>query len=273
LYIHFAFPDPVLAETRLPGWWTQFYGGKYYDDQRIGAYGIGSLPLPKDFSIIGEVLHERYRDDEGEYIYSGIGGHLLWEAGESARAGLTGSYSNDEYDYDESYEDPKSQFASSTLGLEGEFNLDALTLAAQVGYLSSDYYSDDTQYLSSDVYYWGKDYRWYARGAVRTSSNYTEYTLEAYRTLLASKIPLNFYVGATRNDLSTKTEILTYHTRYDSFYTGCYIDFLTTASSNWNLWFDVTRQDTDTLFTLELTIAIGSGVADAPYISAFGFTP
>jgi hypothetical protein len=272
-YIYCSFPDEPLAETRSLGWETQLYGGRYYDDQRIGAYGIGSIPLPKDLSIIGEVLHERYRGDNGDYIYSGVGGHLLWEAGESTKVGLTGSYSTDEYDYDKSYQDPKSEYASHTVALEGEFSLDALTLAAQFGNLSSNYYGDDTRYLSSDVYYWGEGYRWYARGAIRASNYYKEYTLEGYQTFLVNEIPLNVYVGATRNDLSTKEEILTSHTRYDSFYTGCYIDLLTTASSNWNLWFDVTKQDPHTVFTLELTITIGSGVDGAPYISAFGFTP
>jgi len=123
-----------------------------------------------------------------------------------------------------------------------------------------------------DVYYWGAEYLWYARGATRRSKNFKEYTIEGYRTFFADVLPVNLYAGATTNDLSTKEEIRSYHTSYDSVYTGCYIEFLTTSSSTWNLWVEAAKQDEDTIFSVELNVTFGPG-ADAPYISAFGFTP
>jgi len=98
-----------------------------------------------------------------------------------------------------------------------------------------------------------------------------ENTIEGYRPFFADVLPVTLYVGATRNDLDTKEGIRTYHTKYDSVYTGGYIDFLTTSSSRWNLWVEAARQDEDTVFSVELNVTLGPG-ADAPYISAFGFT-
>jgi hypothetical protein len=122
-----------------------------------------------------------------------------------------------------------------------------------------------------DIYYWGAEYQWYARGATRQTKNYKENTIEGYRPFFADVLPVTLYVGATRNDLDTKEGIRTYHTNYDSVYTGGYIDFLTTSSSRWNLWVEAARQDEDTVFSVELNVTFGPG-ADAPYISAFGFT-
>jgi len=253
-------------------WEAQLYGGDYYEDKRIGAYGVASKSFLNDFTITGELLHERYREGVTDYDFSGVGGHLLWQAAESAKFGLVASHAHEEYGYDAEFEDPKSEYVSNTLGLEAELNRDPVTVALQVGELSNDYYRNDHNYLSMDIYYWGAEYLWYARGAIRRTKNYEEYTIEGYRTFFADGLPLNFYVGATRNDLTTEEEILTYHTQYDSFYTGCYIEFLTTPSSAWNLWVEASRQDTDTVLSVELNVTFGPG-ADAPYISAFGFTP
>ena len=253
-------------------WETQLYGGAYYEDTRIGIYAIGSKSFLDDFTITAELLHERYREGVSDYDFSGVGGHLLWEVTDFARFGLVGSHSNDEYTYDSDFEDPNAEYTSDTLGLEGELNYDPVTLALQAGEISSDYYSNDHGYLSMDVYYWGAEYLWYARGAIRKTKNYDEYTIEGYRTVSANGLPLNLYLGATRNDLTTEEEIRTFHTRYDSFYAGCYIEFLTTDSSTWNLWVEAAKQDEDMVLSVELNITFGPG-ADVPYISAFGFTP
>ena len=81
-----------------------------------------------------------------------------------------------------------------------------MTLAAQLGRIFNNTNSNDRYYLSMDIYYWGAEYLWYARGATRPAKNYKEYTIEGYRTLFANALPV-IYVGATRNDLGTKKRL------------------------------------------------------------------
>jgi hypothetical protein len=249
-------------------WETQLYGGEYYEDQRIGAYGIASKSFLNNFSITGELLYERYSD----YNFSGVGGYLNWEATEFAKVGIVGSHSRSEYSFGSEYEDQNWEDVSKTLGLSTELNHEPATLAAQVGQIFNNSFNNDRYYLAMDIYYWGTDNKWYARGATRKTRNYKEYLIEGYRTFFADTLPVTLYVGANKNDLGSKEELRTYHTSYDSVYTGSYIDFLTTSSSRWNLWVEAARQDNDTVLSVELNIAFGPGV-DAPYISAFGFTP
>ena len=268
----FLVPCVVKAETSFIDWEAQLYGGDYYEDKRIAAYGVASRTLLDRFTIIGELLRERYREGASDYDFSGIGGHLLWEAAQFARFGVVGSHSHEEYTYEPDFDDPNAEYAVNILGLEGELNHDLLTLAVQIGEISSDYYSNDHTYVAADMYFWGAENRWYGRGAVRTTKNYEEYTVEAYRALLAKGLPITFYVGANRNDLTTEEEIRSYHTQYDSLYTGCYIEFATTTLSSWNLWVEAAKQETDMVLSVELNVTFGPG-ADTPYLSAFGFTP
>lgn len=257
-------------------WELQLYGGDYYDESRVGAYGVFSKVILSDFTVTGEVLRENYGggSDGGvdDYQFAGVGGHLLWNMNPSVRVGLVGSVSEEEYTYGAGFEDPNSEFVSRTLGLEGELNLEPVTVAVQVGESFNDFDNDDHYYLSSDLYYWGPDYLWYGRGAIRTTNNYEEYALEGYRSLSANGLPLLVYLGVTRNDLTTEEEIRTYRTQYDSYYLGGYIEFASTTFSLWNLWVEAARQDGDMVYSVELNVAFGPG-ADAPYISAFGFTP
>lgn len=197
---------------------------------------------------------------------------MIWETTKFTKFGIVGSLSHEEFTYDTDFEDQESKDVSNTLGLAAELNHGPVTLAVQRGKNFNNNYNNNHYYLSMDIYYWGAEYLWYARSATRRTKNYKEYTIEGYRTFFADVLPVNLYVGVTRNDLDTKEELRTYHTSYDSVYTGCYIEFLTTSSSRWNFSVEASKQDEDTVFSVELNIAFGPGV-DAPYITAFGFAP
>lgn len=264
------FPGTVKAENALLNWETQLYGGEYYEDARIGVYSAVSNSFLNELSITGEILYEQYNDDS-DYNFAGVGGHLMWEATAFAKFGVVASHSHEEYTFGQDFEDQELEVVSDTLGLALELDHDPITLAAQMGRVFNDTNSNDRYYLSMDVYYWGHEYLWYARGATRKARNYTEYTIEGYRTFFSDTLPMTLYVGATRNDLGTQEEIRTFHTKYDSVYTGSYFELLTTSSSTSTLWVEVAKQDEDTVFSVELNLTFGPG-ADAPYISAFGFT-
>lgn len=265
-------PSILKADDNSPGWETQLYGGEYYSDKRLGAYAIASRSLFSEFSITGEALFERYHNGQGDYDFYGVGGHLLWEVTDFARFGVTGSHSHDSYDYSKEFEDPKSEYPTSAVGLEGELDSEPVTVAVQAGKASSDYYSGNHPYFAMDGYYWGDQYKWYARTAVRRSKQYKEYTLEGYRAVVAGTVPLTLYAGAARTRLSSKEELRTSRTRYDTWYTGTYIQVLTTSSSTWTVWAEAAREDNDSVFSLELNITFGPGV-DGPYLSAVDFTP
>lgn len=251
-------------------WETQLYGGEYYEDTRIGAYSVVSKPIVNNLSLIGEILYEQYHDDS-DYNFSGIGGHLMWEATAVAKLGIVGSHSHEEYTFGPDFEDQELEVVSDIVGFASELNHNALTLAAQIGRVFNDSTNNDRYYLSMDLYYWGPEYLWYGRGAARRARNYTEYTIEGYRSFFSHHSPITLYAGVTKNDLGTQEEIRTFHTKYDSFYTGGYIELLSTNSSTCNLWLEVAKQDDDSVISVELNLTFGPG-ADAPYISAFGFT-
>jgi hypothetical protein len=260
------------ADQTPPGWEGQLYGGEYYSDKRLGAYGVASKDLSSRFTVTTELLFERYHNGQGDYDFYGAGAHLLWRATEFARFGLTGSHLHDSYDFDDEFTDPKSEYTTNALGLEGEFTRESLTLAAQAGLADSDYYDDEHPYYAMDAYYWGDQYRWYARGAARHSKGYREVTLEAYRTLWPGDRSLTLYAGATRSDVRTREVFRTSRTQDDTVYTGGFIEFLATRSSRWSLWAEAARSDSDSFYTLELEISFGPG-ADAPWLSAVDFTP
>ena len=267
--INLFFTCFVKAENTFLDWETQLYGGQYYEDNRIAAYGIASKSFLDDFSITGEVLYENYRD----YNFSGIGGHLFWDVTNFTRFGLVGSHSHEEFTYDLGIEGQENGDLFNTLGLTAELNLGPVTLAVQRAKIINDDYNNDQYYLSMDIYYWGTEYRWYARGAIRRTQNYDEYSVEGYRTLLSNVLPTTLYIGATRSDLVTIEELQPYRTSYDSVYTGCYIEFLKTSSTRWNLWVEALKLEEETVYSVELNVAFGPGVVDAPYITAFGFSP
>lgn len=250
------------------GWEVQLYGGEYYEDQRIGNNNIASKSFLDKYSIVGESLYERYDD----YNFTGVGGHLLWDVTDFATIGLVGSHSVEEYSFGSEFEDRKSEDVYDTLAFETELNYDPITFALQTGRVFNNSYNSDRYYLSSDIYYWGAEYLWYARGVVRKAKNYKEYAIEGYRTFFTDTMPVTLYVGSMTNDLGTKEEVRTYHTSDDSIYIGGYIEFLATSLSRWSLWAEAAEQDEDAVISVELNISFGPG-ADAPYISAFGFTP
>ena len=259
-FFNTVFPDIVKAENTPLEWEVQLYGGEYYKDKRVGAYGVAYKSFLTNFSITGETLHERYSN----YNFSGVGGHLTWEATDFAKFGLVGSHSHEEFSGDLDFDGQESEDVSNTLGLETELNHDPITLAAQLGRIFNNTYNNDRYYLSTDVYYWGAEYLWYVRGAAKRTKGFKEYTIEGYRTFFSDILPINLYAGVTRNDLSTKEELRNYHTTYDAFYAGSYIEFFSTSSSRWNLWVEAARQDGDAIFSVELNVAFGPGAANAP---------
>ena len=82
---------------------------------------------------------------------------------------------------------------------------------------------------------------------------------------------MTLYAGITRNDVRTVGELRTYHTIYESVYTGSYIDLFDLSAARWSLWLEASRQEGETILSAELNVTFGPG-GDVPYISAFGFS-
>jgi hypothetical protein len=264
------FPCLAQAEDTGLAWGGQLYGGEYYKDNIIGAYGISSTSFGDDLTITGEILGERYHNRDRDYDLSGVGAHLLWKLSEFTKFGVAGSHADERFNYSDNFEGLKSKYLSNTLGLEGEFDHDPVALAAQAGKVANDNNGNYRRYFSINFFYWGAEHLWYVRSAIRKVKNYKEYILEGNRTLFADSFPTNLYVGTTQDDVITNDEILAPHRQYNSFYTGCNFQLIATSSSVWNLWAEAARQASDTILSVELNISFGPGV-DAPYISALDY--
>ena len=264
------FPCLVKAEDASVEWGGQLYGGKYYKDNLIGAYGLVSAPFSGNLRISGEVLRERYRNHEYSYNISGVGAHIVWVTSSFTKFGLIGSHSRENYSFGTNIEGIKTNYLSNILGLEGEFGNDSLALAAQAGRVIDDDYSSRHRYFSVYFFYWGDLHLWNVRSGVRMVKNYQEYVLEGGYTFFADSFPTNLYVGTTRDNVFANDQSLSAPGQYNSVYTGCNLEFITTATSSWSLWVEASRQASETILSAELNISFGPSPV-APYNSALDY--
>lgn len=264
-------PCLAKADDTAVTWSGQLYGGEYYKDDLIGGYAISSLSFSDDFIITGEILRERYHNNDRDYYLSGVGAHLLWRPSELTKVGVTGSHARERYSYGDFIEGLKYRYRTNTIALEGELDFDPVTLAAQAGKVANDDdYNKQHRYFSINLFYWGAEHLWYVRSAIRRISNYREFTLDANRTFFADSFPTSLYAGGTHDKLISNGEVLAPHGQYNSYYMGCNFQFITTASSAWSLWAEAARQSSETILSIELNISFGPGV-DAPSISSLEY--
>lgn len=271
------FPYLVHAEDAYVKWGGQLYGGKYYKDNLLGVYGLASAPAPfgedltiYDLTISAEVLDERYQNHGYAYNLSGVGAHISWVVSEYTKFGLVGSHSREKYSFSTNGESIKTNYLSKTLGIEGEFGNDHLTLAIQAGGVHDDNYSNQHRYVSTNFFYWGDLHRWYIRSGVKRVKNYNEYSLEASYSFFSERFPANLYLGTTRDNVFANNDNLSAPGQYNSVYTGCNIEFLTTASTVWSLWGEAARQASETILSVELNISFGPN-SKSLYSSAFDY--
>jgi len=248
-----------MADTGTPAWSAELYGGRYYDDSRVGAYLALSNAFNDGPMVIGEVLLERYPD----YRFAGLGAHLLWPIGVIGEVGFVASQAWETYEFSSGME---TDYQTRIVGAEWELEKDRLAAAAQAGKYLKDYDGDEPEYISADVYFWGTNYDWYVRGSTRRISGSSLSLLEIYRVFSTSVLPVTAYAGVGTDDLNVESP-----GNRDSVYAGAYAAIRSTPDSTLTLWFEAATEDNDTLFTVELNLAFGPG-ARTPYITAFGFT-
>lgn len=252
LFLLFFFFSHVQAD-----WSGEAYGGRYYDDRRLGSYLVYSSANPGGVTTIAEVLYESYTD----YEFAGIGGHFLWPVATSVEAGIVISRAWERYEFS-GFDD--IDYRTGTVGMELEYNNDQITLAAQSGKYFSDYDDTNSMYLSADLYYLGSDYNWYLRAATRWVSNDSLHFVEAYRSSYLLNFPFTAYLGLSAEYTNNDS-----YSAVDSVYTGAYLELFSLPSSALFLWSEIAELDGDTLFTIELSLIFGPG-ARTPYITAFG---
>lgn len=242
-------------------WQLEAYGGKYYDSERAAVYGAYTQPLHADLSVTLEALYEKVDD----YKFQGIGGHLLWQVTDNTRFGIVGSAAAEFYPFetylgDTLIDSGEVRYDLSTTALEVESNPGSFTIAAQAGRLfSQDHGSTDQSYSSIDIYYWGTDdYSWYLRGADRRAVDYALSFAEGYRSWATPSLPTTLYLGIATGE-------------YESVYAGAYLELASSELTSWTLDLGVGHTDGEWQLQLELYFMLGPG-ADAPYLSAFGFS-
>jgi hypothetical protein len=235
------------------------YGGRYYDDERLGAYLVSSIELDSGPVLVAEALSEHYPS----YRFAGIGAHLLWPAGDWGDVGLVGSLAWETY---EAYADTEIDYQTRILGAEWEFERGPWAVAVQAGKYVEGYADTEAGYASADLYFWGANYDWYLRGATRRISDKSLNLLEAYRVFNILERSVTGYVGTSADDLDVVSPGAS-----DAIYAGAYAELFSHAGSTITLWFEAVREDHDSFITLELNLAFGDAVR-MPYITAFGFS-
>jgi len=249
----------LMAENEGVSWAGELYGGKYYDDSRVGLYLVSSAQWDNGATFIGEVLHENYTD----YEFNGVGAHLLWPVSTFGDVGLVVSQAW------ESYEDGSNvdtDYQTRTLALEWELEQGQWAVAVQAGKYLKDYDGREPEYLSGDLYFWGNQHDWYLRGATRRISGASFNLFEGYRVFKLNAHAVTAYVGMSADDLSFDSP-----GKDDSVYAGTYAEVFSTPGATLSIWVEAAAEDNDTLFTIELNLAFGAG-ARTPYITAFGFS-
>lgn len=242
-------------------WQLEAYGGKYYASDRAAVYGAYTQPLLENLSVTLEALYEKVDD----YKFQGIGGHLFWQVTDKTRFGVVGSAAAEFYPFetylaDNLIDSGEARYDISTAALELESNPGSFTIAAQAGRVfSQDHGSTDQNYSSIDIYYWGTDdYTWYLRGADRRAGNYALSFAEGYRSWATPSLPTTLYLGIATGE-------------YESVYAGAYLELASSELTSWTLDLGVGHTDDEWQLQLELYFMLGPG-ADAPYLSAFGFS-
>ncbi len=259
ILLRYLFIFFICINRAQADWSGEAYGGKVYDDKRLGSYFVYSNPNPESFTVIGEILYEHYTD----YEFAGVGGHFLWSVSQSVDIGIVASQAWESYDFSD-FE--KIDYQTSIAGIALEFNSERVTLAAQTGQYLADFNDDKSMYFSADLYFYGADYNWYLRGATRWIETDSLHFIEGYHTTYMIERPLTTYLG-----VSVKNSSLSSYEAVDSIYLGAYIEIFSAPSSTLFLWTEVAEQNDDTLFTIELSLLFGPG-ARTPYITSFGFS-
>jgi hypothetical protein len=231
-------------------WSGEAYGGRYYDDNRLGSYLVYSNASPQSLTIIAEALFEKYTD----YDFAGIGGHFLWPVAQSVDVGFILSQAWESFEFS-GFDDVDYQ--TNTAGIELEFTGERVTLAAQSGKYFTGYDDTDSMYFSADLYYWGIKNNWYLRGSTRWVSTDSLHFIEGYHTSYLMGVPFTAYLGG-----SVQNSI-------DAVYAGAYVELFSVPSSAMFLWSEVAELNGETFLTIELSIVFGPG-ARVPYITAFG---
>lgn len=255
------YSSELVAETDNLSWGAEVYGGKYYDDRRVGTYVAASSELDHGATIIGEALFESY--DNSDYQFTGVGAHILWPVGVFGELGLVASQAWETYEFEP---DIETDYETRTLGVEWELEQGPFAVAAQAGKILKDYADRKRNYLSADIYFWGEQYDWYLRGAIRRISNESLYYIEGYRVFDMKRHAVTAYAGMSADDLDNPSPGGT-----DAVYAGAYAELFSTQRTTLTLWVEAAREENDTLFTIELNLAFGPG-ARTPYITAFGFS-
>lgn len=239
-------------------WSGEVYGGRYYDDKRLGGYLVLSNVQSQGLITIGEVLYERYTD----YEFAGIGGHFLWPVAQSVNIGLVVSQAWETLEFS-GFDD--LDYQTRIAGISLEFNSERVTLAAQSGKYYTDFDNTDQMYLSADLYVWSPSYNWYLRGATRWNSNDSLNFIEGYHTTYVLGAPFTGYIGTSVFNSNIVSNVT-----LDSVYAGAYVELFSIPSSTLFLWTEISEFDGETFLSIELSLVFGPG-ARTPYITAFGF--
>lgn len=251
---------PVVCSSSAQAQWSgEVYGGRYYDDERLGAYFVASSVIPEGPTLIAEILYEDYLG----YEFAGIGGHFLWPVAETVYLGVVASQAWETLEFD-GFGD--FDYETRLAGLELELTSDRITLAVQSGKYYTDFDDTSSAYLSADLYVWSPQYNWYLRGATRWITNNQLHFIEGYHTRYLLGLPFTGYIGTSVLNSNTLTEAT-----IDSVYAGAYLELFSAPYSTLFLWTEVAEFDGETLWTIELNLFFGPG-ARTPYISSFGFT-
>lgn len=259
ILLRYLFIFLICTHSAQADWSGEAYGGKYYNDERLGSYLVYSNPNPQIFTMIGEILYERHTD----YEFAGIGGHFLWSVSQSVDIGIVASQAWESYEVS-GFE--KIDYQTSLAGIELEFNGERVIVAAQTGQYLADFEDEKSMYFSADLYFMGADYSWYLRGATRWIETDSLHFIEGYHSTYLIERPLTTYLG-----VSVENSSLSSSEAVDSIYLGAYVELFSTPSSTLFLWTEVAEQDDDTLFTIELSLLFGPG-ARTPHITSFGFS-
>ncbi len=251
-------PD-ALAGPHSTNWITEIYGGRYYDDSRIGAYLVTATDKGDGPNLIGEVLHEVYP----AYRFSGIGGHLLWSTDAFGDLGIVASQAWEAY---AATGFPEEHYQTRLLGAEWEYSKGRFSIASQIGRYLKSYSGTQSTFLSLDAYFAGSDNDWYMRTSTRRIGGRSFDLLEVYRDLQNAQRAVTIYTGISRDRLNSSTP-----GGYNSIYAGAYVDLFSTSRTDLSLWFELAKDEDDTLATLELNLTFGPG-ARTPYITAFGYS-
>lgn len=205
----------------------EVFAGQVDGETAVSGYAAATFPI----AGFGGVHVEGLADDLDGESTRGAGGHAYWRNPDKGLLGVIGATSQVDLPAFGGFPALEDQDVN-LYGVEGELYLETVTLAVQVGHLTSDLEElDDEDYLAAELH-WYPDNIWYLYGGAQQFADDEYYYMEVNHAFNVTPHRFNVYGGFNAGD-------------FDLGYLGVEYSPTTGGSAQWSLFAELQSGEDD----------------------------